>query len=98
METETETERLLEKLACITDDGGWNDWSTEEKVNLLKIYLCFSQKESHIFKLIYDHHGCDSWEDIFRDYDLRYLVDKARGVEIAVEEIERQQESGENAN
>lgn len=93
-----ETERLLEKLSRIEDDSGWGDWSLEDKKKLLGIYYIFSQKESHIFKLIYDNHGCDSWEDIFRDYKREYLVDKARGVKIAVDEIEfnLQKESGEN--
>ena len=86
-----ETERLLEKLSRIEDDGVWNEWSTEEKKKLLDIYYIFSQKEAHIFKLIYDNHGCDSWEDVFRDYDEKYLEDKAVGVKIAIDEIERRE-------
>ena len=31
--------------------------------------------------------GCDSWEDIFCDYDTQFLEDKATGVEISIEEI-----------
>jgi len=57
----------------------------------LDIYLIISKKENHIFKLIYGYHGCDSWEDIFRDYDRQYLKDKATGVEIAINEITEQQ-------
>ena len=37
--------------------------------------------------LINKYHGCDSWEDIFRDYDKNYLRDKADGVEIAIESL-----------
>ena len=41
-------------------------------------------------KLIYKYHGCDSWEDIFRDYNITYLEDKSVGVEIAIREINEQ--------
>jgi hypothetical protein len=53
----------------------------------LYLYYIISKKESHIFDLIYCYHGCDSWEDIFRDYDTNYLKDKKNGVKIAIEEI-----------
>lgn len=56
---------------------GNKDWSTTEKKKLLKIYLLFCQKEEEIF----NNHGCDSWEDIFRDYDEEYIKDKTMGVE-----------------
>jgi hypothetical protein len=56
----------------------------------LNIYLIISKKETHIFKLIYSYHGCDSWEDIFRDCDIKILEDKAVGVEIAIEGITEQ--------
>jgi len=71
-------EVLLEKLNQIKDK------------NALKIYLIISKKEKHIFKLIYDYHECDSWEDIFRDYDKAYLKDKAVGVEMAIQGIVEQ--------
>lgn len=45
--------------------------------------------------VIYNYHGCDSWEDIFRDYDPIYLKDKATGVEIAIKELIEIQETGE---
>ena len=78
-------ENIMEKLKQINDNKNvWNNWSLEEKKQLLNIYFIISQKESHIFKLIWDYHGCDSWEDIFRDYDLNYLEDKTVGVEIAL--------------
>jgi len=81
-------EFLIEKLNQIKDNkNNFNDWSLEEQKQLLDIYFIISKKESHIFKLIYKYHGCDSWEDIFRDYDVKYLEDKAVGVEIAIEGI-----------
>jgi hypothetical protein len=84
-------ELLIEKLNQIKDNKhGFDNWSLEEQKQLLDIYLIISKKETHIFKLIYRYHGCDSWEDIFRDYDIKFLEDKAVGVEIAIEEITKQ--------
>jgi hypothetical protein len=81
-------ELLIEKLNQIKDTkNNFNDWSLEEQKQLLDIYFIISKKENHIFKLIYKYHGCDSWEDIFRDYDVKYLEDKVVGVEIAIEGI-----------
>jgi hypothetical protein len=81
-------ENIIEKLDKINDDNIVLDtWSLEEKKQLLEIYLIISKKESQIFDLIYRYHGCDSWEDIFRDYNKTILDDKARGVEIAIDEI-----------
>lgn len=84
-------EFLIEKLNQIKDNKqGFNNWSLEEQKQLLDIYLIISKKETHIFKLIYRYHGCDSWEDIFRDYDIKMLEDKAVGVEIAINGITKQ--------
>jgi hypothetical protein len=84
-------EIVIEKLNQIKDNKqGFDNWSLEEQKQLLDIYLIISKKETHIFKLIYDYHGCDNWEDIFRDYDIKFLQDKAVGVEIAIEEITEQ--------
>ena len=66
----------------------FDDWSLEEKKQLLEIYVILCKKETHIFDVIYKYHGCDSWEDIFRDYDKTYLQDKTQGVEIAIREIQ----------
>jgi hypothetical protein len=83
-------ENIIDKLTKIEDKTSWKNWSLEEKKELLDIYFIISKKETHIFDLIYDHHGCDSWEDIFRDYNSRYLEDKTIGVEIAIDEIDKQ--------
>ncbi len=81
-------ELLIEKLNQIKDNKQClSNWSLEEQKQLLDIYLIISKKESYIYKLIYNYHGCDSWEDIFRDYDTQFLEDKATGVEIAIEKI-----------
>jgi len=84
-------ELLVEKLNQINDiKKGFDTWSLEEQKQLLDIYFIISKKEAHIFRLIYTYHGCDSWEDIFRDYDVKYLDYKAVGVEIAIQGITEQ--------
>jgi hypothetical protein len=81
-------ENIIKKLSQLTNRNAWDNWTVEEKQQLLNIYFIISKKESHIFDLIFTYHGCDSWEDIFRDYDVQYLKDKADGVKIAIREIE----------
>jgi hypothetical protein len=81
-------ENIIDKLNQIDDvNTSFDNWSLEEIKKLLDIYFIISKKETHIFNLIYNYHGCDSWEDIFRDYDSNYLEDKTTGVEIAINEI-----------
>ena len=81
-------ENIIDKLSKTEDDNSLNNWSLEEMKKLLDIYLIISKKETHIFDLIYYYHGCDSWEDIFRDYEPRYLEDKKIGVEVAIKELD----------
>ncbi len=78
-------ESIINKLKVTNSD--WSNWSLEEKKQLLELYLLISKKEHHIFKLIYNNHDCDSWEDIFRDYSMNYLDDKLRGVRVAIENL-----------
>lgn len=80
-------DNLLRKLQF---DKSFDNWTFEEEKQLLELYLVISKKESLIFDMIYRYHGCDSFEDIFRDYDETYLEDKATGVEIAIREITEQ--------
>lgn len=96
-------ENIIKKLKQDIDvysKSPWDSWSLEERKKLLEIYLIFCKKEPEIYSLIYSYHGCDSWEDIFRDYDIRELRDKARGVQIALDELyEREDEySDESSN
>ena len=79
-------ESILDKLQQDREDT-LDHWSLEEKKKVLEIYLIFSKNEAKLFDLIYRHHDCDSWEDIFRDYDTTYLQDKTKGVEIALREM-----------
>lgn len=86
-------ENIIDKLNQIDKDdinSIRNNWTLEEMKALLDIYLIISKKESHIFHLIYQYHSCDSWEDIFRDYDKTYLKDKAKGVKIAIKYIKNE--------
>lgn len=83
-------ENIIEKLKLIKDKNVFDDWTLDEMCQLLDLYLIICKKENHIFDLIYGNHGCDSWEDIFRDYDIKYLEDKAVGVEIAIDGITEQ--------
>ena len=79
---------LIEKLDKIKDNkNAFDSWCLDEIKQLLDLYLIISKKETHIFKLICNYHGCDSREDIFRDYNIKYLEDKADGVEIAIKEV-----------
>ena len=80
-------ENIIDKLIKIKDNKSWENWTLEEKKQILDIYFIISKKETHIFDLIYNYHFCDSWEDMFRDYDSKYFEDKIIGVEIAINEI-----------
>ena len=62
----------------------------------MELYYIISKHESKIFDLIYLYHECDSWEDIFRDYDLFLLDEKKRGVKIAIDVITKRM--NENLN
>lgn len=80
--------KILNKFILLKEDkSAWDNWTLEEKKAILELYLIISKKEKFIFKLIWDNHGCDSWEDIFRDYKQNYLDEKASGVEVAIETI-----------
>ena len=68
----------------------------EEIKQLLELYLLISKNEHHIFDLIYRFHDCDSWEDIFRDYNTNYLEDKVKGVEIALENLNNQDKKNDS--
>ena len=84
-------ENLIERLDKIKDNKNpFNNWSLDEIKQLLDIYFIISKKETHIFKLIYSYHGCDSWEVIFRDYNINYLESKTNGVEVAIKEVMEQ--------
>lgn len=84
-------ENIIEKLQTIgKEHTAFDNWNLEETLKLLELYHIISKQETNIFNLIYKFHGCDTWEDIFRDYDINYLRNKVQGVEIAIKEITEQ--------
>jgi hypothetical protein len=87
MEMEHITDKVKQELIGFLVD--LDDLRLEDLKKLLEIYLIISEREAEIFDVIYRFHGCDSWEDIFRDYSNRYLEDKAEGVQIAIEGIQK---------
>lgn len=60
----------------------------DEKKQLLTLYYNICKNEAKIMDIVYDNHGCDTYEDIFRDYDRSLLKDKADGVKEALENIQ----------
>lgn len=82
----------------LKETNKYDNWTLEEKKRLLELYLIISKKESSIFDLIYSYHGCDTWEDIFRDYDKNYIKDKKYGVKIAIKEINDRIKNEKNEN
>ncbi len=99
-------EKILEKLKTVEykNDSywykmdAWDGWSHEEQLALLKIYSVICEKEAHIYDLVYHNQGVDSWEDIFRDYSVYALEDKAIGVQMAVDEMMACSEGDEGEN
>lgn len=83
-------ENIIDKLRKKDANPNWGDWSSTEIKQLLDIYLVISKKEAQLFDLIYSFHGCDSWEEIFRDYDMDYLEYKTSGIEVALDELSQQ--------
>jgi hypothetical protein len=62
-------------------------WSLKEIKQLLEIYFIIYKNESYIFDLIYEYHDTNSYESIFLNYQDNYLLDKASGVEEALNNI-----------
>lgn len=94
METIT-IEKIMEKLKTVEYKSSsywdkmdaWDGWSDDERLALLKIYSLICEKEANIYDLVYHNQGVDSWEDIFRDYSVYALEDKAIGVQVAIDEM-----------
>jgi len=75
---------IIEKLE---NSETLDKWTYEEEQKILRVYLAICKKEAHIFKLIWENHECDSWEDIFRDYDEKYFENKVSGIEVAIDNL-----------
>ena len=63
----------------------WNEWSLEEQKHMLQMYLLIVKNEPNLMDLVYGNHECDSYEDIFRDYDTFELREKSRGIQISID-------------
>ena len=78
-------ESIIEKLSKMEySKNPWKNWNSEELKKLLEVYLIIAKNEAYIYDLIYSIHGCDSWEDIFRDYNDRNFEDKVLGIQEAI--------------
>ena len=88
--SELNTDILLEKLNVIDDHHmiDWNTWNKDEQIKMLKIYLKIVKREADLYDLIWKNHGCDSWEDIFCDYNQNELSEKAYGVKASINTLE----------
>lgn len=80
----TDAVTILEKLRT---SNCWDFWTPMEKKALLEIYYTICKKETNLLSLVFHYHPCDSYEDIFRDFDISYLKDKTRGVQVALNEL-----------
>ena len=89
-------DKILDKLDKVTtsSDEEWDEWTLWEKISLLELYKLFCNKEANIFRLIYNNQGCDSFEDIFRDFNMVDVNDKILGVQLAIDSLIEQQEDG----
>lgn len=86
-------DKLFDKLENQTrhesyNQHDWSQWSLEEKHALLQMYYSICKNEHKLFDLVYGNHDCDSFEDIFRDFDSVELENKQYGVEIALQNIQ----------
>ena len=80
-------EAIIQKLDQLeyNSKNMWSNWSKEEIIKMLEMYLVITKKENYIYDLVYQLHGSDSYEDIFRDYDDQLLEDKASGIKEALD-------------
>jgi len=58
----------------------------EQELFTFRNFLFKVNNEINTSELVYSYHGCDSWEDIFRD-NVPELEEKARGIQIAIDEF-----------
>lgn len=80
----TDAVTILEKLRT---SNSWDFWTVAERKAMLEIYCSICKKEANILSLVYSYHNC---EDIYRDFDMRYLKDKINDVNIALQELSQE--------
>lgn len=64
----------------------YSSLTDEEKMQLLKNEIKKTQHEIAISKLIYDLHGEDTFEDLFRD-NIPLLEEKINGILLAIDNL-----------
>ena len=55
---------------------------------ILENELIRVENEITVSQLIYAYHGCDSWEDMFRD-NIPELEQRCMGIQISIDEVKR---------
>ncbi len=81
-------EQIIEKLNLIKNDENiYDNWNLNDIQMLLEIYYVICKKEHKLFDLVYNYHGDDFYEDIFRDYEINSINAKAEGVKEALEVV-----------
>ena len=76
---------------CLRDDAARVkklEITNENTLGILSEELIRVENEIEVSQLIYSLHGCDSWEDMFRD-NVPELEEKCRGIQIAIDEEAR---------
>jgi hypothetical protein len=66
--------------------GDFYNNENEQELFTFRNFLFKVNNEINTSELVYSYHGCDSWEDIFRD-NVPELEEKARGIQIAIDEF-----------
>lgn len=89
-------DQIVKKLS--EKDTDFKKWSKSERKALLDLYRIISSNEPAILDFVYSYHGCDSWEDIFRDYNESLLSDKEEGVKVALSNFEEWESFYDNKN
>ena len=74
---------LLQKI------GSDSKLTIQEKKDILELYYIMTKNEARLNDLVYNYHECDSWEDIFRDYNEYIIDEKAEGIKMAIENINK---------
>ena len=73
------------------------DLSVEEKITLLRKEIQKIRYEIEISELIYDYHGEDTYEDLFRD-NIPLLNEKINGILLAIKNLEEYNDSCNSDN
>ena len=65
----------------------------ETTLKILEDEMVRVQNEIEVNELIYSLHGCDSWQDMFKD-NVPELEERCRGIQVAIDEIKQRERRG----